>query len=142
MNARGRPFFALMAETKELRTVLTVSDFDEALTFYRDALGLEQLADWSGPDGRVILLGGMRATLELVDEAQAATIDAVEAGRRVSGKVRLAFAVDDSETSAEGLVTAGARLVAAPVTPPWGGRNVRIEAPDGMQLTLFSGESG
>jgi hypothetical protein len=28
--------------------------------------------------------------------------------------------------------------VAAPVTAPWGDRNARVRAPDGMQLTLFS----
>jgi catechol 2,3-dioxygenase-like lactoylglutathione lyase family enzyme len=35
----------------EFRVVLTVPDFDEAVAFYRDALGLEQLAGWSGKDG-------------------------------------------------------------------------------------------
>ena len=29
----------------ELRVALTVPDFDQALAFYRDALGLEQVAD-------------------------------------------------------------------------------------------------
>jgi catechol 2,3-dioxygenase-like lactoylglutathione lyase family enzyme len=37
-----------MPEVTEFRVVLTVSDFDEAVSFYRDALGLEQLADWTG----------------------------------------------------------------------------------------------
>ncbi len=27
----------------------------------------------------------------------------------------------------------------APVTTPWGDRNARVRAPDGMQLTLFTG---
>ena len=54
----------------ELRVGLTVSDFDETVSFYRDALGLEQLADWSDDDGRVILLSAGRATLELFDQAQ------------------------------------------------------------------------
>jgi lactoylglutathione lyase len=40
----------------DLRVVLTVPDFDEAVAFYRDALGLEQLADWTSKNGRVILL--------------------------------------------------------------------------------------
>jgi lactoylglutathione lyase len=40
----------------EFRVALTVPDFDQALAFYRDTLGLEQIADWSGADGRVILL--------------------------------------------------------------------------------------
>jgi hypothetical protein len=35
-------------------------------------------------------------------------------------------------------VDAGAEAEAAPVVPPWGGRNVRLRTPDGMQLTLFS----
>ena len=72
------------------------------------------------------------------DERQAESVDRIEAGRRVSGPVRLAFGVSDSEATARRLVGAGAEEVAAPVTPPWGGRNARVRAPDGMQLTLFS----
>jgi lactoylglutathione lyase len=33
-----------MTDVTELRVALTVADFDEAVAFYRDALGLEQLA--------------------------------------------------------------------------------------------------
>jgi methylmalonyl-CoA/ethylmalonyl-CoA epimerase len=122
----------------EFRVVLTVRDFDEAVAFYRDALGLAQVADWSSEGGRVILLDAGPATLELFDEAQAALVDEIEAGRRVSGTVRLALEVADSETTARRLVAAGADEVAAPVTAPWGDRNARIQAPDGMQLTLFT----
>lgn len=106
-----------------MRVALTVADFDGAVAFYRDALGLEQLADWSGEDGRVVLLGAGRATLEIFDRRQAAKVDAIEAGRRVSGVVRLALAVEDSEQLARRLVAAGAAEVAAPVTTPWGDRN-------------------
>jgi methylmalonyl-CoA/ethylmalonyl-CoA epimerase len=122
----------------ELRVVLTVPDFEEALAFYRDALALEQLADWSGEDGRVILLDAGHATIELFDERQAESVDRIEAGRRVSGQVRLAVETGDLEAVQERLVAAGAQAEAAPVVPPWGGRNVRLRAPDGMQLTLFS----
>jgi methylmalonyl-CoA/ethylmalonyl-CoA epimerase len=122
----------------EFRVVLTVPDFDQAVAFYRDALGLEQLADWSGEDGRVILLDGGHATLELFDEAQARKVDQIEAGERVSGAVRLALEVSDPDTVARRLGEAGAEAVAPPVVPPWGGRNARIRTPDGMQLTLFS----
>lgn len=127
-----------MTETMEFRVALTVPDFDEALAFYRDALGLEQLADWSTDDGRVVLLSAGRATLELLDEAQAETVDRVEAGRRVSGTVRLAMEVADSEATARLLVAAGAEEVAPQVTTPWGDRNARVRTPDGMQLTLFT----
>jgi methylmalonyl-CoA/ethylmalonyl-CoA epimerase len=121
-----------------LRVVLTVRDFDEAVAFYRDVLGLEQLADWSGDDGRVILLDVGHATLELFDERQAESVDRIEVGRRVSGPVRLALEVEDPDGSAQRLVAAGAVAEAPPVVPPWGGRNTRLRTPDGMQLTLFS----
>ena len=122
----------------ELRIAVTVPDFDQAVAFYRDTLGLEQLADWSGEDGRVILLDAGRATLELFDERQAESVDRIEAGRRVSGPVRFAISVDDVDATAGRLVTAGAEAMAPPVVPPWGGRNARLRTPDGMQLTLFS----
>ena len=127
-----------MTDVTELRVALTVANFDEAVALYREALGLEQVGDWSSPDGRVVVLAAGRATLELFDEAQAETVDRIEAGRRVSGAVRLALEVPDSEATARRLVAAGAAEVAPPVTTPWGDRNVRVCAPDGMQLTLFT----
>ena len=83
----------------ELRIALTVQDFDQAVAFYRDTLGLEQLADWSGEDGRVILLDAGRATLELFDEQQAESVDRIEAGRRVSGPVRFAISVHAAQST-------------------------------------------
>lgn len=124
----------------ELRLVLTVDDFDAAVSFYRDALGLREQAAWAAEDedGRIAILDAGRATLELVNAAQAAAIDRIEVGHRAAGAVRLAFEVDDSEATAARLVAAGARRLAEPVTTPWNDRNVRVEAPEGMQLTLFS----
>ena len=127
-----------MTEVTELRITLTVDDFDKALAFYRDALGLDQLADWSTEAGRVVVLEAGKATLELVDHPQAAAVDEIEAGRRVSGTVRLALNVADSAAKARQLVAAGADEVGPPVTTPWGDRNARVRAPDGMQLTLFT----
>ena len=129
-----------MANVTELRVALTVQDFGQALAFYRDTLGLEQIANWSSETGRVVVLDAGRATLELLDNAQAETVDTIEAGRRVSGTVRLALQVADSEYLAERLVVAGAVRVAPPVVTPWGDRNARVQAPDGMQLTLFTPE--
>jgi methylmalonyl-CoA/ethylmalonyl-CoA epimerase len=127
-----------MGNVTELRVALTVENFDQALAFYRDALGLEQIADWSSATGRVVVLEAGRATLELFDNAQAEAVDEIEAGRRVSGTVRFAVQVEDSAEVAERLVAAGAERVAEPVVAPWGDRNARVKAPDGMQLTLFT----
>jgi lactoylglutathione lyase len=127
-----------MGAVKELRLVLTVDDFDAAVAFYRDALGLTELGPWESEGGRIVILEAGRATLELVDEGQAAAIDAIEVGRRVAGPVRVALEVGDSEAAAEALTKAGGELLGGPVETPWRDRNVRVRAPDGMQLTLFT----
>src|SRR4029077_12652862 len=107
-----------------------------ALAFYRDALGLEQVADWSSESGRVVALDAGRATLELFDQAQAESVDAIEAGRRVSGTVRFAIRVADSEDMARRLVAAGAAEVAPPVVTPWGDRKPRAPGPDGKTASV------
>ena len=119
----------------ELRVALTVPDFDRALAFYRDAVGLPQIADWSSDRGRVAVRG-RAGSLELLDQPQAELVDQIEAGRRVAGTVRLAFEVEDTDTVAQRL--SGRRGAGrGAVTTPWGDRNARIRTPDGMQLTLF-----
>ncbi|MEP7026236.1 MAG: VOC family protein, partial [Actinomycetota bacterium] len=80
----------------ELRLVVTAPDYDEALRFYRDVLGLTERAAYSSPGGRVTILEAGRATLELADPPHAAYIDDVEVGRRVAGPVRVAFQVADA----------------------------------------------
>jgi catechol 2,3-dioxygenase-like lactoylglutathione lyase family enzyme len=123
---------------RELRVALTVADYEEAVAFYRDALGLAQLEVWESPQGRVTLLDAGRATLEVLEEGHAAEVDEIEVGRRVAGPVRLALEVDDSDGTARELLAAGAAHVGGPVETPWRHRNVRVQAPDGMQLTLFT----
>lgn len=124
--------------TSELRLVLTMSDFDRAVAFFRDGLGMRQLAVFSNDGGRVVLLDAGRATVEIADEKQAAAIDRIEVGRRVAGQVRVAFEVPDSESAARDLVDAGGEIIAGPVLTPWGDRNVRVHGPEGVQLTLFT----
>jgi catechol 2,3-dioxygenase-like lactoylglutathione lyase family enzyme len=125
-------------EVAEMRLVITVPDFAAAVAFYRDALGLTQEADWSSDDGRVLLLDAGRATIELNDERHAEAIDAIEVGRRVAPRIRLAFQVPDSAALGPHLEAAGAVLIAPAVMTPWGDANVRLSAPDGTQLTLFT----
>jgi lactoylglutathione lyase len=123
---------------RELRLALTVVDYDKAVAFYRDALGLPVIEAWDGPDGSGAVLDAGRATLELLSAAQAELVDQVEVGSRVAGPVRVALEVADSVETAQRLVAGGAQTLAEPVLTPWGHRNVRVRAPDGMQLTLFT----
>ncbi len=123
---------------KQLRLVVEADDFDAAVAFYRDALGLpEEFFVESEGQARVIALQAGRATLEIINSAQRHLIDHLEVGREVSRKFRVAFEVADAATTTTELVTAGADLVAPPVETPWGSLNSRLEAPAGLQITLF-----
>jgi len=122
---------------RELRLVVTADDYDEALRFYRDVLGLPERAAFTSPGGRVTILEAGRATLELADPNHAGFIDEVEVGRRVAGHIRVAFQVDDSAATTAKLAGAGAEVVAEPTRTPWNSLNSRLEAPGALQLTLF-----
>jgi lactoylglutathione lyase len=123
---------------RQLRLVVTAEDYDQAVAFYRDVLGMDELAVWVSPDGgQVTLLDAGRATLEITDPKNAAFIDEVEVGRRVAGHIRVALEVDDSRSSTAAAIDGGAELVAEPTETPWRSLNARLEAPAGLQLTLF-----
>lgn len=126
-----------MANIHELRLTLTVDDLDVARHFYHHALGLPIVGQWSTSEGRGFLLAFCSTTIELIDHPQAAWIDQVEVGQRVSGPVRLAFEVQDLEGMRERLRQAGARPMADSVLTPWGHDNARLQAPNGMQITLY-----
>jgi len=125
---------------RELRVAVTVRDYDAAKAFYRDVLGLTEVETFEGPDGRGVVLTAGRATLELLDEAEAARVDELEVGRRVAGHIRLALEVDDSAATTERLAAAGATVLGPPKPTPWGHVNARVAAPEDLQLTLFSPE--
>lgn len=123
---------------RQLRLVVEATDFEAAVAFYRDALGLPVELDLEGDAGEhVVILEAGRATLELSNPAQVAMIDEVEVGRRVAPRLRLAFEVDDAASATDALVAAGADLVAAPTVTPWQSLNARLEAPAGLQITVF-----
>ncbi|MGW3987715.1 VOC family protein [Streptomyces sp. NPDC004830] len=127
---------------RELRLVVTAEDYDAALHFYRDVLGLPERDAFASEDGRVTILEAGRATLELTDPNHAAFIDDVEVGRRVAGHIRVAFRVDDSAAATARLEAAGAEVVAEPVRTPWNSLNARLQAPGALQLTLFTDLDG
>lgn len=130
----------MSSPVRELRLAVTVEDYDAAVAFYRDALGLPVIRAWDDPGGRSgVILDAGHATLELLSVAQTALVDEVEVGRAgVSPAIRLALEVEDSVAAAAALVEAGAEQLAAPVVTPWRHRNVRLDAPGPLQLTLFT----
>lgn len=134
----GRRRLSETPGVRELRLGVSAPDYDEALRFCRDVLGLRERAAFTSPGGRVVILEAGRATLELTDPSHAEFIDEVEVGRRVAPHIRIAFEVDDAISTTAALAAAGATVVAAPVRTPWNSLTVRLEAPAGLQLMLFT----
>jgi predicted enzyme related to lactoylglutathione lyase len=121
----------------ELRVAITTQDYERLVKFYCEGLGIEPAALWNNDGGRALILDMGHATLELFDEKQAQVIDQLEAEKRLSGPIRFALQVPDLHTAMERLLAHGATLVHPPVMTPWGDYNVRLQDPDGMQITLF-----
>ncbi len=122
----------------ELRVALTTSDYQRMMRFYQEGLGLDPAALWANDGGQAAIFLMGTGTLEVFDERQAEAVDEIEAGRGgLSGQVRFALQVPDLDSALERLLAIGATLVHAPVVTPWGHRNVRLQDPDGMQVTLF-----
>lgn len=126
-----------MSEVMQLRLVVTVDNYEEALHFYRDVLGLTQEAAFTSDGGYVTILDAGRATLELTDRKHAEYIDRVEVGRRVAGHIRVAFEVADTKAVTAKLVQANATLIAEPTVTPWNSLNARLDGPADLQLTIF-----
>jgi predicted enzyme related to lactoylglutathione lyase len=123
---------------RQLRLVVEADDYDAAVHFYRDVLGMPEELAVAGPDGaHVTILDAGRATLEIANPAQKRYIDEVEVGRQVAPRLRVAFEVADAASTSARLVDAGAELIAPPTQTPWRSLNARLAAPAGLQITLF-----
>ena len=123
---------------RELRVAITVPDFQAAIAYFRDQLGIaERQVDWQNA-GRLALLDVGHATIEIIDEVQAGYVDEVEVGRRVSGPIQLAVHVPDTAATTELIRAGGGHVLHGPATMPWGSVNARVVGPAGIQLTIWS----
>ena len=121
----------------ELRVAITAKDYEKIVKFYCLGLDIEPAAIWNNDGGKALMLNMGSATLEIFDERQAEVIDILEVGQRVSGQIRFALQVPDLKNAMERMLANGATLVHEPVMTPWGDYNVRLQDPDGMQISLF-----
>ena len=124
---------------RQLRLVVRAEDFDEALEFYRDDVGMPQSAAFEADGGaRVAILEAGRATLEIANPAQVAFIDGVETdGDAPSDPVRVALEVADTAATVDDLADAGATVEASARVTPWNSLNARLRGRAGLQLTIF-----
>jgi predicted enzyme related to lactoylglutathione lyase len=123
----------------QLRLVVEADDYDQAVTFYRDVLGLQEQEAFEaeGEGAKVTILHAGYATLEIANPEQRRMIDELEDGHPTTPRQRVAFEVPDAEERTQKLVDAGATLVAPPTETPWQSLNSRLDAPGGLHITLF-----
>jgi predicted enzyme related to lactoylglutathione lyase len=123
---------------KQLRLVVHAEDYEGALRFFRDVLGMPEQEAYSGDGGaQVNILDAGRATIEIANTAQVEMIDEVEVGRRVAGHFRVALEIEDCATVSRQATEGGAVPIAPPTLTPWNSLNARFDAPGEVHLTLF-----
>jgi AcrR family transcriptional regulator len=122
----------------QLRVVVAADDFERALTFYRDVVGMPQAEAYEADGGaRVAILDAGRATLELANPAQVRFIDGVETDAGRSDRIRIGLEVSDTADAVQRLADAGAEVEASARETPWRSVNARLRGAAGLQLTLF-----
>jgi methylmalonyl-CoA/ethylmalonyl-CoA epimerase len=124
---------------RQLRLIIEATDFDEAVAFFRDALGMpEQPAFATTGEDRVAILHAGAATIEVASAQHVRNIDEIEGAPPASGPaLRLALEVDDTARAVESASKAGMELVAPPVETPFRSLNARVAGPAGWQVTFF-----
>ncbi|MFD3921478.1 VOC family protein [Streptomyces sp. NPDC058595] len=121
---------------------ITVNDPDEALAFYRDALGFEMRNDVSSGDFRWVTLGSpTQPGLELVlSEPHAgrsqADGDALQELLTKGVLTQLIFRTDDLDATFEKLRASGAEVLQEPMDQPWGPRDCAFRDPSGNLVRI------
>jgi lactoylglutathione lyase len=118
--------------------ILAVSDVDASVAFYRDLLGFEVEAEYDDPPYATLVLAGTRLSLaeqghpaeDRPGVAMAAPLDPSHAN------AVLVVEVEDARGEYARLEAKGARFLAEPYEPPWGGCRFFCRDPDGYLVEL------
>ena len=118
-----------------------VHDPDLALTFYRDALGLELRNDVAREDFRWITVGaasqpGVGIVLTNYLNGSPADSDAVAALVAKGALNGVHFHTDDLDATFEKLRASGAEIVQEPTEQPWGARDLAVRDPSGNLVRI------
>ena len=117
---------------KYLHTMVRVTDIEQSLRFYRDALGLKELSRRDYPQGRYTLVflaapGDENAQVELTHNWDP---EAYPGGRNFG---HLAYAVDDIYAACRQLMGHGVTIN----RPPRDGRMAFVRSPDNISIELL-----
>ena len=118
-----------------------VHDPDDALSFYRDTLGLELRNDVAKDDFRWITVGsaeqpGVNIVITNYLNGSPADGEAV-AGLVAKGALNgVHFQTDDLDAAFEKVRGAGAEIVQEPTDQPWGTRDFAVRDPSGNMVRI------
>jgi catechol 2,3-dioxygenase-like lactoylglutathione lyase family enzyme len=123
---------------KRAGAILAVSDFEAALAFYRNRLGLDVDAVYDDPPYATLTAAGVRISLaehgHPADDRPGVTMAAPEDPSRAN--VVLVLEVDDARAVYRQLADEGVRFLAEPYEPPWGGCRFFCVDPDGYLVEI------
>jgi catechol 2,3-dioxygenase-like lactoylglutathione lyase family enzyme len=120
---------------------IPVHDPDEALGFYRDALGLEVRNDVRSGDFRWVTVGAPDQGVNIVLFQPHGGLSEVEGDALLSlvtkGSLQAAiFSSDDLDTTFEEVRASGAEVLQEPVSQPWGARDCAFRDPSGNMVRI------
>ena len=118
--------------------ILAVSDFERSLAFYRDTLGLEVEAVYDDPPYATLVSAGARLSLaehgHSAGDRPGVMMTAPEDASRAN--VVIVLEVEDAWAVYRELGGRGARFLAEPYEPPWGGCRFFCVDPDGYLVEI------
>ena len=118
--------------------ILAVSDVDRSLAFYRDLIGFEVEATYDDPPYATLTLAGTRLSLaeqgHPAEDRPGVTMTAPDDPSKAN--VVLVVEVTDARATYTELEARGARFLAEPYEPPWGGCRFFCVDPDGYLVEI------
>ena len=123
--------------TNRAGAILAVADVERSLTFYRDCIGCEVEATYDDPPYATLTLAGTRLSLaeqgHPAEDRPGVTMTAPDPSK---ANVVLVVEVDDARAVYAELEGKGARFLAEPYEPPWGGYRFFCVDPDGYLVEI------
>jgi predicted enzyme related to lactoylglutathione lyase len=123
---------------KRAGAILAVADFERSLAFYRDLIGCEVEAMYDDPPYATLTLAGTRLSLaeqgHPAEDRPGVTMTAPDDPSNAN--VVLVVEVDDARAEYTELAKKGARFLAEPYEPPWGGCRFFCVDPDGYLVEI------
>jgi predicted enzyme related to lactoylglutathione lyase len=123
---------------------IPVHDPDAALSFYRDALGLEVRNDVASDGFRWVTVGAPGQEVNIVLSQPHGGRSQAEGDALLAlitqGSLQAAiFQADDLDTTFERVRASGAEVLQEPVSQPWGARDCAFRDPSGNLVRIAQG---